>query len=255
MKDHMVIMNFTDIYKEQEFWRDEEPAWAELTQLTGCSCYCDEEAAKVLRQEIGKFPVKGIHFLDSGNYHYMSLLWMEKIDMPFRLILFDNHTDMQPPAFGGLLSCGGWAAEALEKLPHLQEVILIGPDQEAFDQVDQEAFDQMDPEAQKRVRFLSREKLRERHEREIIHFIEGLPTDLPYYLSVDKDVLRPGDASTSWSQGDMKLEELLEYLELIFRNQAVLGMDVCGECDPDSVMDGRCNDAANKKLLKLSERY
>ena len=40
---------------------------------------------------------------------------MEKIDMPFRLILFDNHTDMQPPAFGGLLSCGGWAAEALEK--------------------------------------------------------------------------------------------------------------------------------------------
>ena len=51
---------------------------------------------------------------------------MEKIDMPFRLILFDNHTDMQPPAFGGLLSCGGWAAEALEKLPHLQEVILIG---------------------------------------------------------------------------------------------------------------------------------
>ena len=88
---------------------------------------------------------------------------MEKIDIPFRLILFDNHTDMQPPAFGGLLSCGGWAAEALEKLPHLQEVILIGPDQEAFDQVDQEAFDQMDPEAQKRVRFLSREKLRERH--------------------------------------------------------------------------------------------
>ena len=99
------------------------------------------------------------------------------------------------------------------------------------------------------------EKLREGHEREIRRFIEELPTDLPYYLSVDKDVLRPGDASTSWSQGDMKLEELLEYLELIFRNQVVLGMDVCGECDPDSVMDGRCNDAANKKLLKLSERY
>ena len=50
-------------------------------------------------------------------------------------------------------------------------------------------------------------------------------------------------------------KELLESLELIFRNQAVLGMDVCGECDPDSVMDGRCNDAANRKLLKLSERY
>ena len=46
MKDHMVIMNFTDIYKEQEFWRDEEPAWAELTQLTGCSCYCDETSAE-----------------------------------------------------------------------------------------------------------------------------------------------------------------------------------------------------------------
>ena len=51
----------------------------------------------------------------------------------------------------------------------------------------------------------------------------------------------------------MKLEELLEYLELIFRNQVVLGMDVCGECDPDSVMDGRCNDAANKKLLNCQK--
>ena len=46
--------------------------------------------------------------------------------------MFDNHTDMQPPAFGGLLSCGGWVAEAIEELPLLREVILAGPDENAL---------------------------------------------------------------------------------------------------------------------------
>lgn len=51
---------------------------------------------------------------------------------PFNLLVFDNHTDMQLPAFGGLLSCGGWIASALEEVEKLQEVWLIGPDEEAY---------------------------------------------------------------------------------------------------------------------------
>ena len=136
MKDKIILMNFTDIYKEQEFYRETDPIWLEFSHLTGCSCYCDEEAAGILRKEMRELPAEGIHFLDSGNYHYISLFWLEKTDRPFRLVLFDNHTDMQPPAFGGLLSCGGWAAEAMETVPALKEVILVGPDEEAFSQTD-----------------------------------------------------------------------------------------------------------------------
>ena len=54
------------------------------------------------------------------------------MEHPFRLLVFDNHTDMQLPAFGGLLSCGGWIAASLEEVPMLQEVILVGPDEEAY---------------------------------------------------------------------------------------------------------------------------
>ena len=68
----------------------------------------------------------------------MSLLWLKKVHTPFRLLVFDNHTDMQPPAFGGLLSCGGWAAEALKALPFLQELVLVGPDREAYEQTEEE---------------------------------------------------------------------------------------------------------------------
>ena len=71
----------------------------------------------------------------------------------FNLLVFDNHTDMQLPAFGGLLSCGGWIASALEEVEKLQEVWLIGPDEEAYGQVEEPFKD--------RVHFLSRERLAE----------------------------------------------------------------------------------------------
>lgn len=242
MTDRIVLMDFTGVYREQQFYRDSAPAWLELQQLSGCNCYCDAEAGEELRSQIRDFSPRGIHYLDSGNYHYMSLLWLEKINTPFRLLLFDNHTDMQPPAFGGLLSCGGWAAEALEKLSCLKELVLVGPDQESFDQAE--------PELRKRTLYLSRERLAASSGGEVNGFFEKLPADLPFYLSVDKDVLCPDDAATSWSQGDMRLRELEEYLEIIFREQRVLGMDVCGECDPGSG-GGLCNDRANDRLLNL----
>lgn len=241
MKDKIILMNFTDIYKEQEFYRETDPIWLEFSHLTGCSCYCDEEAAGILRKEIRELPAEGIHFLDSGNYHYMSLFWLEKIDRPFRLVLFDNHTDMQLPAFGGLLSCGGWAAEALETVPALKEVILVGPDEEAFSQTD--------AKLREKVRFLSGEKLAGLSKEEITGFFSEIPGDLPLYLSVDKDVLCLEDAVTAWSQGDMKLTELTEYLGLLFENQNILGMDVCGEAEPGR--GSLCNDRANQALLEL----
>lgn len=245
MKDKIILMNFTDIYKEQEFYRETDPIWLEFSHLTGCSCYCDEEAAGILRKEMRELPAEGIHFLDSGNYHYMSLFWLEKIDRPFRLVLFDNHTDMQPPAFGGLLSCGGWAAEAMETVPALKEVILVGPDEEAFSQTD--------AKLRERVRFLSREKLAGLSKEEITGFFSEIPGDLPLYLSVDKDVLYPEDAATAWSQGDMKLTELTEYLGLLFENQSILGMDACGETEPGT--GSLCNDRANQALLEIYRKF
>ena len=51
------------------------------------------------------------------------------------------------PAFGGLLSCGGWIYDSIMEMPLLKKVILIGPDEEAFSRVE--------PEIQEKVEFLS----------------------------------------------------------------------------------------------------
>lgn len=244
-----VIMNFSGIYKNQNFYKnyaEEEIFWTELSDLSGCNCYCDAEASDRIRKEIQAFTGNGIHFIDSGNYHYMTRLWLEKLQVPFRLLVFDNHTDMQPPAFGGLLSCGGWIAASLEELPLLQEVILVGPDEEAYTQVE--------PDLQQKVLFLSREKLNTMTAEEKEGFFNSLSEDLPLYVSVDKDVLCKGDASTTWSQGDMHLSELMSFLELVLERQNILGMDVCGECDMDSCSEDFLNDHANEAILRLWEK-
>lgn len=245
-----VIMNFSGIYKNQNFYKnyaeEEEIFWTELSDLSGCNCYCDAEASDRIRKEIQAFTGNGLHFIDSGNYHYMTRLWLEKLQIPFRLLVFDNHTDMQPPAFGGLLSCGGWIAASLEELPLLQEVILVGPDEEAYTQVE--------PDLQQKVLFLSREKLSTMTAEEKEGFFNNLSEDLPLYVSVDKDVLCKGDASTTWSQGDMHLSELMSFLELVLERQNILGMDVCGECDMDSCSEDFLNDHANEAILRLWEK-
>lgn len=244
-----VITNFSGIYKNQNFYKnyaEEEISWTELSDLSGCNCYCDAEASDRIRKEIQAFTGKGLHFIDSGNYHYMTRLWLEKLQIPFRLLVFDNHTDMQPPAFVGLLSCGGWIAASLEELPLLQEVILVGPDEEAYTQVE--------PDLQQKVLFLSREKLSTMTTEEKEGFFNNLSEDLPLYVSVDKDVLCKGDASTTWSQGDMHLSELMSFLELVLERQNILGMDVCGECDMDSCSEDFLNDHANEAILRLWEK-
>lgn len=244
-----VITNFSGIYKNQNFYKnyaEEEISWTELSDLSGCNCYCDAEASDRIRKEIQAFTGKGLHFIDSGNYHYMTRLWLEKLQIPFRLLVFDNHTDMQPPAFGGLLSCGGWIAASLEELPLLQEVLLVGPDEEAYTQVE--------PDLQQKVLFLSREKLSTMTTEEKEGFFNNLSEDLPLYVSVDKDVLCKGDASTTWSQGDMHLSELMSFLELVLERQNILGMDVCGECDMDSCSEDFLNDHANEAILRLWEK-
>lgn len=244
-----VITNFSGIYKNQNFYKnyaEEEISWTELSDLSGCNCYCDAEASDRIRKEIQAFTGKGLHFIDSGNYHYMTRLWLEKLQIPFRLLVFDNHTDMQPPAFGGLLSCGGWIAASLEELPLLQEVILVGPDEEAYTQVE--------PDLQQKVLFLSREKLSTMTTEEKEGFFNNLSENLPLYVSVDKDVLCKGDASTTWSQGDMHLSELMSFLELVLERQNILGMDVCGECDMDSCSEDFLNDHANEAILRLWEK-
>ena len=279
-----LIMDFSGIYEEQQFWKGKEASWVEARDIPGTNCYCDEEAMNEIRSRIAPYSYGEIHFIDSGNYHYMTRIWLEKISEPFDLLVFDNHTDMQPPAFGGLLSCGGWIYDSVMELPLLQKVILIGPDEEAFSRVE--------PEIQKKVEFLSREKLRGMELMEILDFVKEQTGKNPLYISIDKDVLCPEDADTNWSQGDMRLETMVRCLECaVSRCKAgdilstgsenadieqldavredtqkdgaacsdltvtdlclfpgILGVAICGECDASGTGNSALNDYANARL-------
>lgn len=255
--ENIIVMDFSGIYN-REFFLTESMCrqkiegskiswkWLDLKSLSGCNCYCDDDAQIAIEKKISGFSPSGIHFIDSGNYHYISKLWLEKIAKPFRLLVFDNHTDMQPPAFGGILSCGGWIAASVDELQNLKEVVLVGPDEESFEQVEEYI--------KTCTRYLSREELYTTHQNK--SFFENIPTDLPLYISIDKDILCIEDADTTWSQGDMRLKDLCEYLRKIItlfhkEGQEILGIDICGECDADKQTGAEKNIKANEMLLDL----
>lgn len=262
----ILLMNLSGAYEEQDFWREERSTWVRLEDLSGTNCYCDEQAIRAIREKIGEFTLSGIHFIDSGNYHYMTRIWMDKAKNPFSLLVFDNHTDMQPPAFGGLLSCGGWIADALESVKLLDHVFLVGPDQLAFHQV-QQVY-------KERVTFFSREDLQAARQTNsssgvAASFLEMLSEYekktgkfSPVYLSVDKDVLNEQEVKTTWSQGDMSLTELKSCLEelqsfLKARKLPLQAADVCGEWEPENGGAGSPagHDHANHELLEVLKGF
>ena len=125
-----VVMNFTGIYEKETFYRSEKICWIDCRDIHGTNCYCDEQAEQILEERIRKLPPEGIHFIDSGNYHYMTKLWTDKIREPFVLILIDHHPDAQPSLFENLLSCGCWAARVLDENPHVRKIVLLGAEEE-----------------------------------------------------------------------------------------------------------------------------
>ena len=43
-QNSVVLMNFSGIYREEEFWKNRQVSWIELQDVCGTNCYCDEEA-------------------------------------------------------------------------------------------------------------------------------------------------------------------------------------------------------------------
>lgn len=246
-----IIMNFSGIYREEDFWEDQEPVWLDFQRLQGVNCYCTPEAEAAIKEKICDLPVQGIHFLDSGNYHYISKFWLEKIQEPFSLLVFDNHTDMQEAAFFGLLSCGSWAGEVLDTHELLSHICVAGPGLKDFREYKGQAW--------AKLTRICREELSDGREEILREFLETDP-DLPLYISIDKDVLRKEEARTNWDQGELALDQLLKLLELIFENRKVIGADICGENPPDTARpisgeDLQINSRTNRELLLFLKKH
>ncbi len=93
----------------------------DVSDIDGTYCYCSESSAAQIRQRISALPLRAVHLLGTGDYHYLSLFFLERITEEFALVLFDNHPDDQSGAFDeGLLSCGSWVRSARESLQKMK---------------------------------------------------------------------------------------------------------------------------------------
>lgn len=111
----VIKCNYSGIYSQENFL---DGTVLDFSALEGTECYCSAESAAAIRSALAPYGPGGIHWIDSGDYHYTSLFIQELITEPYALVLFDNHPDDQPGAFGSdLLSCGGWVAE-VRRLPN-----------------------------------------------------------------------------------------------------------------------------------------
>lgn len=209
----ITFLHFDETYYAQKELHQFSHEDISLQHLQNTSLYCDDGALEEIRHSLHNRSSKGITYIGSGNYHYVSYVLLEEINEPFTLILFDNHPDLglkhdQEPVF----SCGSWVYYALKDHPFLQQVIIVGA---TYEDIPNEPH----------VLLIPFSKINQ----QTIHLIlQHIPTDL-IYISIDKDVLRIKDAETNWDQGQMKLETLTKYLTRLLQMKEVFGLDVCGE--------------------------
>ncbi len=162
----------------------------DFSALPGTSCYCSPESAGAIRERIAGMELRAVHLTGTGDYHYQTLFWLERMREPFSLVLVDNHPDDQEDAFGEeLLSCGNWVRHA-RRLPLLESVLWIRSEDDA-------------------------------------RGLEQLRGKL-LYLSVDTDVLSGEYASTDWDQGSMTLPSLCSVVRRAAATGRLAGADICG---------------------------
>ncbi|HET9418934.1 MAG TPA: hypothetical protein VFO30_06300, partial [Chthoniobacterales bacterium] len=71
-----------------------------------------EEFYAEIKDQVAPFLIYG-----SGDFHYLTALWLRRVRPRVVLVSFDNHPDwdIRPPKW----CCGGWVNRALE-LPHVE---------------------------------------------------------------------------------------------------------------------------------------
>ena len=130
-----LILDFSHVYCDERIPDRNKIHWIDCSDITECDLYCSGCAADEIWARIKPYGINGIHFLDSGNYHYVTGIITDRIDEDFVLVVFDHHTDMQKPMIDNMISCGDWAGQTLENNPYLKQLVLIGPPEDDIEQI------------------------------------------------------------------------------------------------------------------------
>jgi hypothetical protein len=207
-------------------------------------------------QQVAPFILYG-----SGDFHYLSALWLRRLNEPVVLVSFDNHPDwdIRPPKWG----CGGWINRALE-LSHVQHIAIWGcgnfecwwphnifanrsaervgrlevhpwaDDRPIKDrQWSRREPSDMDGKAREGWRAGGRANqrrgaiLQENWRDHFEMFVANLRSQ-NVYVTIDLDCLRAQDAVTNWENGRFMVADLEWALGKLREQSRIIAGDICG---------------------------
>lgn len=248
VKNENMILDFTHVYCDEYIKDIDRFRYMDCSDIEETDMYCSKNAYEKIWGRIEPYGIQGIHYIDSGNYHYITKIITDHITEPFGLVMYDHHTDMQIPMVPEMMSCGDWAGQALSQNKNLRQLVIVGPPESDIEQT----LESYSGSQSGRLLTFSAEDL---HGDLLENKLKLIRTDLPLYISIDKDVLGTEYTETNWSQGDMSIDGLERLLGVFLggqgeeknsdacrddernagdiRHSRILGIDICGEIQTD----------------------
>ncbi|MCD6423679.1 MAG: arginase family protein [Elusimicrobia bacterium] len=201
-------------------------------------------------------------YIGENSFHHYALKNLEKINVPFVLILIDAHSDLNP--LTEKISCGNWVNFAFD-IKNLKRVIWLGgalgirneinrwinvkklenfyifPAKEikSYFKADADGKIFLNPSFVLKIKsdrigeffgfpgfYVQWFSLKDAIEKKLLIDLIRCKN---IYVSIDLDVLSVDEAGkTPWGNGVMKWDDLFEILRYLHENFNVVGMDVCG---------------------------
>jgi arginase family enzyme len=215
-----------------------------------------EEFYREFMDQLSRFLLYG-----SGDFHYLSALWLRRVDQPAVVVSFDNHPDwdIRPPKW----ACGGWVNRALE-LPHVRCVSVWGcgnfecwwpwqifgnrrAERRGRLQVHPWADDRPWKDRQRRGAIL-----RDNWQEQFAEFVRKLD-DSAVYVTIDLDCLRREEASTNWENGRFSTADVIWALAKLRERSRIIAGDICGTFSPPTYARWKQRFAAEFDHPKLSQ--
>lgn len=243
VKNENMILDFTHVYRDEDIKDIDRFRYIDCSDIQETDMYCSKNAYEKIWGRIEPYGIQGIHYIDSGNYHYITKIITDHITEPFGLVMYDHHTDMQIPMVPEMMSCGDWAGQTLIQNENLRQLVVVGPPESDIEQT-LESYKgskgrQENVESYKCGYNVQEAEYDDSYDiardissgRQLIFSAKdlhgGLPedklkhirTDLPLYISIDKDVLGTEYTETNWSQGDMSIDGLERLLSVFLGGQ------------------------------------
>ena len=275
VKNENMILDFTHVYRDEDIKDIDRFRYIDCSDIQETYMYCSKNAYEKIWGRIEPYGIQGIHYIDSGNYHYITKIITDHITEPFGLVMYDHHTDMQIPMVPEMMSCGDWAGQTLIQNKNLRQLVVVGPPESDIEQT----LESYSGSQSGRLLTFSAEDL---HGDLLENKLKLIRTDLPLYISIDKDVLGTEYTETNWSQGDMSIDGLERLLSVFLggqgeekntdacrnderydggiRHSRILGVDVCGEVQtdisvPEYLEAEEKNEKANIELFRFISEH